>query len=1605
MTCGSPTAKRKRLPMDENSAKRRRLPDVDAMMTKSDLEKRKYFELRTYCQCSICIGQGIHVEEQFSVVQMKGDGNCLFRALSYCIHKDQRYFTNIRRSIVNYVTDHWNDFSLSIEAADIYEISLGSASDYKKYMLKSGTHGGHVELVAASRLYECEIHLVMNNEMNSISNDGVHKIYHLLYEGDGYKGHYSALDFMASFKSCERSDEELIHTCTKASKKPSEKSVKECLKPTYKCARTSNILHFKPFSIGELSEKCNYCSASYFKAEKNSTGHYTLCCSDGKIRVPPSEMPDEMVELFTGTDDLAKNFRENIRQYNNALSFVSFGAKITPPPGYGPYCFKIQGMVHHRVSSLYPENKKDSAYGQLYILDFDAANDIRLARGANSGLRREILNKLNGIFEKFNPYAKSYKTMHEKFTEDSALAVKENREPKNFVMRFYHEPNSDMRRYNNPTCSEVAAIFETTDGAPPSHRCISIYSKEGTTNTIDHDSMHADPMCYSLLWPKGEPGWHIGMPTGGIRTTKVRQNVTMREYVLYRIAVRGNFNPIINASKLTQQIFVDYYCRIEGDRLKFIRNQQAKLRVDTYVGLADALQVRAQDKNLKCGRIVILPSSFTGSPRNMMQNYQDAMAMVRRYGKPDLFITFTCNSNWPEIVDCLRPWETANNRPDIVVRVFHAKVQEMLRLLNVVQIFGSVLSFLYVIEFQKRGLPHCHLLLTLTEDCKIREIEDIDNVVSAEIPDLSDSVLLELVGKHMVHGPCGLLNPQCICMEDDKCKKNFPKSFNEITKENVNGYPVYKRPQNGRKIKKFVKGKTVEVDNQFIVPYNPFLLRYFQAHINVEICSSVKSVKYMHKYVYKGHDCCDTEVAPENDTLHHDEILSFMNARYVGPTEAAYRIYAYSMHEQSHTVIRLPVHLPECQQVYFTNDNAAEALLKAELKNTELMGWFKLNANPKTRSTYTYPDTPLYYVWDKSKRVWNKRKKASKTVARMYNVSPTDSERFHLRLLLLHVIGATSYVDLRTYKGITYPTFKEAAMQRGLLLNDSEWQSCLEEAVSFQMPVQLRQLFAYICIFQSPANALQLWNAFNDAMSEDYLRSQPTHIAHQLALQDILATLRLHGHNLSSFGLPEIDFNSLPQPVAVEASVNDSINEAQVLEMVGQANGDQRVIIDNILELMMENDTSKANAYFIDGPGGTGKTFVYRCLISLCMLHNFEVISVAWTGIAAMLLPKGRTVHSRFKLPLNLHEHSISGLKVNSKEAHNIKNARIIIWDEAPMANMYALTCVDRLLKDIMGNDVPFGGKIIVLGGDFRQVLPVVPHASRAATIANSIKFSPLWPIFKTLKLSQNMRAETGEKEFAEFLLQIGNGTFPHSGPENTVELPASIISEDIVTDVYGEKFDGPEDVLKFSKAAILAPKNDHCQAINNKVLDLIPGEIKTYTSVNRLISENDSEILQFPIEFLDSLELTGLPPHKLNLKVGAIVMLLRNMNVALGLLNGTRLIVRNMYTNALDLEIITGVECGRRILLPRVDLSPADSTVPFSFKRRQFPIKLAFCMTINKAQGQTLEKVGIYLPEYVFSHGQLYVALSRTTSFDNVKVQVKPGSCKTANVVWKEVR
>jgi hypothetical protein len=202
-------------------------------------------------------------------------------------------------------------------------------------------------------------------------------------------------------------------------------------------------------------------------------------------------------------------------------------------------------------------------------------------------------------------------------------------------------------------------------------------------------------------------------------------------------------------------------------------------------------------------------------------------------------------------------------------------------------------------------------------------------------------------------------------------------------------------------------------------------------------------------------------------------------------------------------------------------------------------------------------------------------------------------------------------------------------------------------------------------------------------------------------------------------------------------------------------------------------------------------------------------------------------------------------------------------------------------------------------------------------------------------------------------------------------------------------------------------------------MIDRFQGEEKVYYSFD---SVEEDPYGYYPQEFLNSLTPNGLPPHMLKLKINCPIILLRNIDPANGLCNGTRLVVRGFQKNAIDAESVLGQHSGMRVFLPRIPFCPSDDDMfPFRFKRKQFPVKLSFAMTINKSQGQTIPNVGVYLPEPVFSHGQLYVALSRATATTNIKVltgkcdeeekeekknkeEVSPSEIYTKNIVYTEV-
>jgi ATP-dependent DNA helicase PIF1 len=204
-------------------------------------------------------------------------------------------------------------------------------------------------------------------------------------------------------------------------------------------------------------------------------------------------------------------------------------------------------------------------------------------------------------------------------------------------------------------------------------------------------------------------------------------------------------------------------------------------------------------------------------------------------------------------------------------------------------------------------------------------------------------------------------------------------------------------------------------------------------------------------------------------------------------------------------------------------------------------------------------------------------------------------------------------------------------------------------------------------------------------------------------------------------------------------------------------------------------------------------------------------------------------------------------------------------------------------------------------------------------------------------------------------------------------------------------------------------PKNEHALVINEQVLQRLPGKEKVYTSVDDVECEDGDDVTNYPTEFLNSFTPPGMPPHKLNLKINAIVMLLRNFDVNQGLCNGVRLIVRRLQNHTIDCEVATGSNKGNRVLIQRITLTTSDPFFPFKLRRHQFPIRLSFAMTINKSQGQTFDRLRLLLPQPVFSHGQLYVAFSRVHSLTSIKVQIikeeeKNERRKTKNIVFKEI-
>ena len=621
------------------------------------------------------------------------------------------------------------------------------------------------------------------------------------------------------------------------------------------------------------------------------------------------------------------------------------------------------------------------------------------------------------------------------------------------------------------------------------------------------------------------------------------------------------------------------------------------------------------------------------------------------------------------------------------------------------------------------------------------------------------------------------------------------------------------------------------------------------------------------------------------------------------------------MHNQYPHVYPLAVHLENEQPIYFEDNADITATLNA-FNGSTLTEWFETNKVFADGRNLTYPDFCDKFVWNKATKKWTKRKKDT-AVSRMIFVSPSEGEKYFLRMLLTQVTGATSFENVRTYKNVIYKTFKEACIARGILGDDNEWHLCMQEAAEIQTGSELRHLFALILSTCDVSNPLKLWEQNIEHLCEDLLHKKRkktnnfklnSYIKNQ-TLQQIEKIMQMNNKSLSMFSefkffIADTTFDYYENELNFDyKSLNKSYKERKKNLTI-----EQKIVFKDIIKAVYSKNT-KSKVFYIDGFGGSGKTYFYNTLLPSIRKQGNIAIAMASSGISSLLLQNGRTAHFTLKIPLKCNNTSTCDIKPNTKLGKLIQNAKIFVWDEAPMLDKYCYETVDRTLRDLMKNidpklsDIPFGGKVMVFEGDFRQTLPVVRHGNRSSIVSSCINRSYLWKYMQIYKFTINKRIEmsldTNKNDFSKYLLKIGEGTEPtfNSNEDDLIKLPDEICMNlsnpsELINYIYDDLSENYSDTKYIIDRAILATTNKICDNLNEEVLKLLPTEHKVYYSADSTISEN--EISLYPSEYLNTLTFTGLPPHKLHLKKNAVVICLRNLNSGKGLCNGTRLIVRN---------------------------------------------------------------------------------------------------------------
>ncbi|XP_071726839.1 uncharacterized protein [Rutidosis leptorrhynchoides] len=416
-------------------------------------------------------------------------------------------------------------------------------------------------------------------------------------------------------------------------------------------------------------------------------------------------------------------------------------------------------------------------------------------------------------------------------------------------------------------------------------------------------------------------------------------------------------------------------------------------------------------------------------------------------------------------------------------------------------------------------------------------------------------------------------------------------------------------------------------------------------------------IKYPFKYISKGTDRIAARISkPVGSNSRNrpqaskpvDEIQNFIDARFICLHEACWRIFNFPIHHREPAVQIVAVHLENMQLMKFRGKHL------------------------------TYLDFPSEFVWYQTPKTWKHRANINKpSIERISYIHPAFGEAFFLRMLLCHQKGCTSFADIRTVNQVEHQTYCSDCEAAGLLGNDKEWTIALEEASVSGIASQLRSLFAHILVYCIVSNSVALWEKHWKIMSDDIplraaasLKMEKLYInnedLHNYVLYEVEILLNQCGKTISDFALP-----SLPDDLLLDLA-NRLIMEERNYDL--ESLDSERIPLESRM-------TAKQ------------KTIYELAIITGLRVNGKIVLAVASSEIASLLLPSGRTAHSRFKLLIDLTDESMCNVNKNTQMAKLIESTDLIVWDEAPMNNKRCFEVLDRSLRDILGNkNSPFGG-------------------------------------------------------------------------------------------------------------------------------------------------------------------------------------------------------------------------------------------------------------------------------------------------------------------------